>query len=269
MRWTSPQHYGRLRAPRSRERPQPGRSQQGTSGTIDATPYRVTHLPRVPIVAVLVLTAATALVARAGDENTADHPIAQFLAQDAKQPSYLALRRLEAESGSRKGWLEATTEYSSAQGFRYHVTAEGGSDYIRHKVLRAVLDGERDVIARGEAARSLLAPANYRFQPDGLDREGLARVLLSPRRKERVLVAGTMFLNVTDGALIRVQGRLAKSPSFWIKDVDILRTYERIAGAVLPVTLDTTAQVRLFGPATLRMTYTYAEVDGRRVPSDE
>ena len=32
------------------------------------------------------------------------------------------------------------------------------------------------------------------FQPNGVDDDGLANILLSPRRKEPVLVDGTMFL---------------------------------------------------------------------------
>ena len=75
-----------------------------------------------------------------------------------------------------------------------------------------------------------------------------------------------MFLRPTDGELVRVQGRLAKSPSFWVKSVDIVRSYDRIEGAVMPVALETTAQVRMFGAATLRMTYDYSEIDGRPVP---
>ncbi len=93
---------------------------------------------------------------------------------------------------------------------------------------------------------------------------GLASVLLTPRRKERVLIAGTMFLRPMDGGLVRLQGRLAKSPSFWLKHVDIVRHYDRIAGAIVPVALESQAQLRPLGAATLRMTYTYLEINGRR-----
>ena len=80
-----------------------------------------------------------------------------------------------------------------------------------------------------------------------------------------MLVAGTMFLRPDGGDLVRLQGRLAKNPSFWVKDVDIVRTYERIGIAVLPVALETKAHVRFLGVATLRMTYVYSEVDGRPI----
>jgi hypothetical protein len=222
---------------------------------------------RKPRVVILLLAIAFAPSARATVPDAADQTIRQFLAQEDAQPTYRAVRRLEAENGSRKGWLEALTEYSPDAGFHFQITAEGGSGYIRSKILTAVLEAERDVIAKGEGARSSLALANYRFQANGIDSDGFANVLLSPRRKERVLVSGTMFLRPIDGDLVRLQGRLAKSPSFWIKDVDIVRTYERISGAVVPVALETKAQVRFLGEATLRMTYVYTVIDGRPVSS--
>ena len=175
---------------------------------------------------------------RATVPDAADRSIHQFLAQDDTQPRYRATRRLEAENGGRRGWLEAVTDYSPEVGFRYQITAEGGSSYIRGKVLRAVLESERDAITLGETARSSLDRTNYAFEAIGVDTDGLANVRLTPLRKDRVLVAGTMFLQPIDGDLVRLQGRLAQSPSFWVKDVDIIRSYERIGGAVVPVTLE-------------------------------
>ena len=192
-------------------------------------------------------------------------PSSGFLSQDDTQHPYRATRRLEAESGERTGWLEAVTEYAPETGFRYDVTAEGGSGYIRSKVLRGVLEGEREAIARGETGRSSLGRANYTFQAAGVDQAGLANVLLSPRRQEGILVVGKMFLQPEDGRLVRVQGRLAKSPSFWIKNVEIVLSYDRIAGTVVPVALESNAQVRFVGLATLRMTYVYSQIDGQPV----
>ena len=83
--------------------------------------------------------------------------------------------------------------------------------------------------------------------------------------QERVLLSGTMLLRPTGGDLVRLEGRLAKSPSFWVKNVDIVRVYERINGVVMPVRLESRAQVRFLGEATLRMTYRYSEIDGRAV----
>ena len=213
----------------------------------------------------LLLVAVAVAPSLQATAPNADHSIQRFLAQDDTQHPYRAVRRLEAENGARAGWLEATTEYAPETGFRYEVTAEGGSEYIRTNVLRAVLEGEQEAVARGEIRRSSLGQENYTFQAAGVDDDGLANVLLSPRRKERILVSGKMFLQPDDGSLVRLQGVLAKSPSFWIKNVEIVRSYARIEGAVVPVSLESNAHVRFLGPATLRMTYVYSHIDGRDV----
>lgn len=214
-------------------------------------------------VALLTLVIPPTLLATVADP--ADYSMKQFLQHSDALHPYRAIRRLEAENGSRRGWLEAVTEYSVESGFSYQVTAEGGSSLVRSKVLRAVLEGEREVFAQGESARSALALSNYAFQPNGVDDEGLANILLSPKRKERVLVSGTMFLQPEHGDLVRLEGQLAKSPSFWVKNVQIVRSYKRIDGVVVPITLESTAHVRMLGPASLRMTYLYSEIDGRLV----
>jgi hypothetical protein len=215
--------------------------------------------------AVLLLVTAVAPPALATIGDSSDDCIRRFLAQDDAQPAYRAERRLEAETGSRHGWMQVITSYSPQTGFRYEITAEGGSGFIRNRVLRAVLDGEREVIEKGETARSSIAPDNYTFKVDGVDDNGLVTVLLTPRRSERVLVAGSMTLRPDAGDLVCLRGRLAKNPSFWTKNVDIVRHYKRIAGAILPVELESKAQLRPFGNAALHMTYRYLEINGRPI----
>jgi hypothetical protein len=215
--------------------------------------------------AALLLALAAVPAARATSPDAADHSFKQFLAKDDGELPYRATRRLEAENGSRHGWMNVVTQYTPRAGFRYDVIAEGGSDYIRDKVLRAVLNAERDAYARGEMFRAALAPENYAFEPNGVGADGLSRVLISPRRKEPALIQGTMFLTPQDGALVRLQGRLAKSPSFWVKSVEVVRAYRHFNGNVVPIALESKAQLRMLGSASLRMTYRYSEIDGSPV----
>src|SRR5262245_7261764 len=113
----------------------------------------------VVLVAVLVPPTLLATVS-----DLADHSMRQFLERNDTQYPYRAVRRLEAENGSRRGWLQAVTSYSADSGFTYQVTAEGGSSAIRSKVLRAVLEGEREIMAQGETARSALDVRDYAFK---------------------------------------------------------------------------------------------------------
>jgi hypothetical protein len=216
--------------------------------------------------AILVVAIALPVALGAQIDDVADESMRQFLAQADGQHHIRAVRRLEAENGKRSGWIEAITDSSPLTGFRYQITAEGGSSSIVRDKLREVLEAERDVIAR-QPARYALARANYTFQPKGVDADGLAAIDVSPKRDDHALIEGTVFLRPSDAGLVRVQGRLVKNPSFWVKKVDITRTYECIGGVNVPVVLQSSVQLRLFGAATMQMTYSYLEIDGRPVPS--
>jgi hypothetical protein len=197
-------------------------------------------------------------------DRTAVAAMQTFLARPAIPHEYSASRRLEASGSGQRAWLDARTDFTFASGFVYDVTAEGGSGLIRSRVLRSLLDEEQRLIASGGAARVALSPANYEFTAEGLNDEGFAIVRIQPLRKDRSLIVGRLLLTV-DGDLRRVEGRLAKNPSFWVTRVNVVRSYRRINDVLMPVSLDTTAQLRLFGSSALRMTYRYSQIDERPV----
>jgi len=121
------------------------------------------------------------------------------------------------------------------------------------------------VWASGAPDKAGLTPDNYVFEDGGAGPDGLASLTVKPRRKELLLVDGSIFLNPEDGELVRMEGRLSKSPSFWTRHVDIVRWYRRIAGFRMPVALETVANVRIAGLSTFWMSYDYETVNGQRV----
>jgi hypothetical protein len=191
----------------------------------------------------------------------------RFLALDDPTPSqYRALRHLEArnEKFEKSAWMDVWTE-GDASGFRYAVVAEDGSDYIRSKVFRATLDTERKMWASGEPDKAALTPANYEFEASVAKADGLTSLTMRPRRKDVLLVDGSIYLNPDDGELVRMEGRLSKSPSFWTRRVEIVRWYQRIAGFRMPTALESVANIRVAGVSTFRMSYEYETINGRRV----
>ena len=61
----------------------------------------------------------------------------------------------------------------------------------------------------------------------------------------------------------RVEGRLAKSPSFWTRSVDVVRHYARRAGRQVPVEVQSLADVKVVGPTQFVMKYEYESVNGQ------
>lgn len=173
------------------------------------------------------------------------------------------LRHLEArnEHFDTEAWMDVRTD-ADATGFRYTVLAEGGSGMVRNKALRGALDQEKRAWSEGQATRSWFTAANYVFADAGSDAEGLARVTVTPRRRDTLLVDGSIFLRPSDGALMRIEGALAKSPSFWTRRIMLVRHYGTINGVQLPVAVESTAQIRIAGRSTFHMRYTYETVNG-------
>ena len=185
-------------------------------------------------------------------------------------PAYRAFRRLEGglSTSSKQGWLEAWTEFVPGRGFTYEVVREGGHEYVRNKVLRGLLSSEQDLITRGYPLRAQFVAKNYSFSDGGATEGGLQRILLKPNRKSDGIVNGSLLLDTEAGALVRIEGRLLKSPSFWLRDVDVTWKYANMAGHDLPVEMISSGRVRIFGRSTFKMIYDYVSIDGRPITDE-
>jgi hypothetical protein len=194
--------------------------------------------------------------------------VERFLAEIEKPPvAYQARRRLEASSVKLKesAWMEAVTAYDPAVGLTYSIVAQGGSDRIRKRVLNAVLEAEQENSTSAEWRKGNLSRANYAFDFGGHAGDGMLKMQLTPRRRDTRLVLGSALLTAKSGNLVRVEGRLSKSPSFWVRWVNVSRSYSPIRGAMMPVTVESTADVRIAGVSTFSMTYDYQMVDGQAI----
>jgi hypothetical protein len=174
---------------------------------------------------------------------------------------------LRASNEKRRisGWLEALTEVDPEGEFRYHVTAEGGSTYIRNKVLRKVLATEQAVHERRDQRLAALTLDNYAFGDAVVDHDGFHQIRIVPRRRAEMLVNGVMVLD-GNADLVRVEGRLSKNPSFWTRRVDVVRRYRRTNGVRVAVEMSSTAHVLVVGESTFTMCIDYETINGQ--PAD-
>ncbi len=215
------------------------------------------------VIAAVFLAAATLAPLIAFEKS---ETLQRFLALDDPDPTqYRALRHLEARNDhfGKSATMDVWTE-GDANGFRYQVVAESGSEYIRSRVFRQTLETERKMWGLGTPEHVALTPANYVFTESGVQSDGLMSLLMKPRRKDMLLLDGAIYLSPENGDLIRMEGMLAKTPSFWTRHVRITRWYKRFGGVRMPVALESTANVRIAGQSSFRMTYQYESVNGQR-----
>lgn len=210
--------------------------------------------------AVTTLLAGTLAIALCGDAHVLlPAPLERFLARPQDRPrQHTAVRRLEAHNPkfNKRAWLDAEAVQTDSGTLTYRPIAQGGSELLLRRVLFAALEAERTVLSAPRAS-SALTPANYLF--DTLSAE---QVRIRPRRRDPLLVDGRLTF-LEDGDLAAIEGRLSRTPSFWITEVRIVREYARVCGFHLPVRMSSRADVRLAGESTFSMRYEYLTIDGR------
>jgi hypothetical protein len=189
--------------------------------------------------------------------------------QETPAKSYRAFRRMHAanEKFNLEGWVDCWTDLD-ALGFRYEIVSERGSDYIREKVLKTLLQREQELIGAGAANRAEISNANYEFSDGDAAQgppSGERTVFLKPKRKDVLLLVGRMVINEQGTELLRVEGRLSKNPSFWTSTVDVVREFARLDGVRVPVSTDTVAKLKFAGTSRMDVRYDYETINDRPV----
>lgn len=203
-----------------------------------------------------------------GQIPAADKPDALASLDSAELTEYRGLRRMHAANDKldQEAWMDVWTELDPS-GFRYQILSERGSEYVRTRVLKRVLERERELIAAGGARRAALTTDNYQFQEAAPSSTGLRHVLMKPRRKDVLLVDGRMVLNPSGTELLRVEGRLARNPSFWTSLVNVIREFATVDGVRVPISTESIARVKFAGLSRMMVRYEYESINGRPVSS--
>lgn len=207
------------------------------------------------------------LSSSARGDMAAPHLPRFMTAQHEPLREYRALRRMHARSErlDHEGWMDAWTELD-ARGFRFRVVREGGSESVRTRVFRNVLEREQELATEGDR-RGALTEENYAFGDPVDGPDGLVYVPLTARRKDPLLVHGRIVLSRESGDLLRIEGRLAKNPSFWTSSVHIVRHFAIVDGVRVPIALESVAKVKIVGQSTMAVAYEYESINGRTVPA--
>jgi Outer membrane lipoprotein-sorting protein len=135
----------------------------------------------------------------------------------------------------------------------YRITDAQGSSR-GETVVRHILEGEQKAAATGQAPGAVNSE-NYNFQFQGeqrLDGHDCYLLGLNPKRKEKSLIIGRAWVDKDTYLVRRVQGQLAKMPSWWIKSAEVTLDFGEVSGMWLQTHTRAVADVRIVGPHTLQ-----------------
>lgn len=144
------------------------------------------------------------------------------------------------------------------------VTGEG-SDLIRHLVLNRLMESEASAAEGKERRDSSITAENYTFHVLGEEDLGMHHCFVVealPKRPDKFLFEGKVWIDSTEFAIVKISGHPAKKLSFWVTRADFVRQYEKTGGFWLPARDETLVDVRLYGKKILNIEHYINSVNG-------
>jgi len=125
-----------------------------------------------------------------------------------------------------------------------NATGGGRGQHVVKKVL------EQETQMSGQWRQSALTDENYKFSLMGEETLNGRRCFilgLEPRRDAKELLKGKAWVDAADFRVRQVQGEPSKSPSFWIKKLNLTLIFSEVQGMWLQTAVHADAEVRMFG----------------------
>jgi hypothetical protein len=162
-------------------------------------------------------------------------------------------RLIGAKSSVSDSYVTAEVNFRPPTSKDYKIQNASGSKR-GEQVVRRVLDHEVQASSNGSQTRTGLTRENYDFTYAGeavLDGQPCYLLELKPKRKENDLILGKAWLDKQSFFVRRIEGELAKTPSWWLKRVRVNLVFAEFEGTWLQTSMEAVADVRIVGLHTL------------------
>jgi hypothetical protein len=165
--------------------------------------------------------------------------------------------------GDRSAEMGVNVKYLSPGKREFVIQSTSGSKLVIDKVLKKLLEAEEEELDPEIQRRSALNEDNYRFTLIGFENTpsgSMYMLSVEPRRKDKFLYQGRIWVDAGDFAVVRVEAEPAKNPSLWIKKAEIVQVYTKVNDFWLPAFNHSVTAIRLGGHADLTIEYKAYEI---------
>jgi hypothetical protein len=199
-----------------------------------------------------------------------------FMEHNTEQSRRLAeytddtLIRAELPDTSQKGEYELVRNYSAQpRSMTYRSVKFTGDSFVKTNVITRLLQSEVDHVQKADPAASAINESNYKISykgTDEIDGKLMHVYQLKPRRKDPSLFKGKIFVDARTGTLRRAEGTVSKSPSFFIRKIEFVQTFDDIEGFTVPVEMRSTAKARIIGKAVVSVFHRAYQLKAHTAP---
>jgi hypothetical protein len=182
--------------------------------------------------------------------------------------SYRSKRTYELEYKGFPSGLRAEMivdmNYNAPDEKDFKIVSESGPKWIVNRVLRRLIETEREAQKPENRAKVELNTRNYNFTSleyvPSVD--GCAYVLsVQPKVANKFLYRGRVWVDERDFAVCRIEAEPAQNPSMWITKTEIRHRYQKLGDFWLPAENQSVSSLRLNGRATLTIKYSDYEIN--------
>jgi len=214
-------------------------------------------------VVLFLLPAAALSVAQDTSLPTASEVVERMVQRDTQRQTltqgYAGKRRYVLENDGMHKHAEMLVRVNGDSDGTKHfeILSEQGWKAAQKHVLRKMLESESQSSAPEAREKTRLCSDNYEFHMVGLvvgDRPTYA-IDVKPKRKDKLLFEGRIWVDTEDYALVRAEGNPAKTPSFWTKHIHFVHTYEKQGGFWFPLSTESVTDAHVFGRTDLTIEY--------------
>ena len=149
----------------------------------------------------------------------------------------------------KQGRLEAIRHRGPTGTPEYKVVSFEGDTTVKQQVIARYLTAEKQAYDR-PASSFAITPDNYKFRYIASIEVGCNRFYvfgIKPRHRKEGLIEGQIWIDGATGELEHQDGRLAKRPSVFIREIGIVRTQAGASSRIFASRVD--VETHLFGRA--------------------
>lgn len=219
---------------------------------------------RVHLIFVSMLLCAGRVVAAQDSAPTADEVVAKMYAHDIQREAagggYSGSREYVLENHLLQKRAEMVVRISCDPSGTKHfeLISEDGWKSARNHVLHQMVATESDSSRPDARLRNRITSDNYSFRMiETARREGRTNYVIEaiPKREDKSLFRGRIWVDAEDYALARVEGEPAKNPSFWTRKVHFVQQYYKCGAYWFPMETTSITEARMFGATDVSIRY--------------
>jgi len=140
----------------------------------------------------------------------------------------------------------------------FKVFSEDGWKSANKHVLRKMLESEAETSLPTTRPKTRMVPANYEFRLIGSESlQGRTAYVIDtvPKRSDKYLFRGRIWVDAEDFAVARIEGQPAKNPSFWTRSVHFVQQYQKNGAFWFPASTTSVTEALVFGTTDVSIRY--------------